>query len=83
MKNDTFGRKDNMFSIVCLYYSTAFDSRSHPTDLHIDAPSVTLHTAASTNNEEATIDITSKCTQIYWRFTARSWAKIMLADVHL
>lgn len=56
------------------------NSSSHPTAF--DTPSV-LHTAASTHIGEAPIDITSKCTQICGRFTRKSCAKILLADVHL
>lgn len=59
------------------------NSSSHPTALHIDTPSVTLHTAASTHSGEGPVDITSKCTQICGRFQGKSCAKILLADVHL
>ncbi|XP_062583176.1 uncharacterized protein LOC134244932 [Saccostrea cucullata] len=58
------------------------NSGSYPTALHVDTPSGTLRTAASSHSGEV-IDITSKCTQICGRFPGKSCAKILLANVHL
>lgn len=61
MKNDIFGRKDNMFLIVCFYYFIEFDSRSYFIDLYIDVLVVILYIVVLINNEEVIIDIFLKC----------------------
>lgn len=61
MKNDIFGRKDNMFLIVCFYYVIVFDSRSYFIDLYIDVLLVILYIVVLINNEEVIFDIILKC----------------------